>query len=273
MATSYDHITEAQAQLIRESQVFFVASAAPDLSRGPANQGPVNLSPKGGTPLHVIDANRVAYLDYTGSGNETARHAGGPMTLMVMSMSHSDAAVVRLYGTATVTPIESLAAARPRAERDRGRHRAAEAPGHRREDRRHSDQLRLRRPGVRFRGAADHVRPRTLLQGNLSVPRFLTLASLIAALALIAGCTSSSTSSSGTAPTATAAAENAATSNSTGANGAGAAPTSAAAAENATVEVAEPSATAGPAPSPTPDGIIESSVTTPSRPGSSRRWR
>jgi len=107
MATSHDHITEAQAQLIRESQVFFVASAAPDLSRGPAGQGPVNLSPKGGTPLQIIDENRVAYLDYTGSGNETARHADGPMTLMVMSMSRTDAAVVRLYGTATVTPIEA----------------------------------------------------------------------------------------------------------------------------------------------------------------------
>jgi len=106
MATNHDHITDAQAALIRESQVFFVASASADLSRGPANQGPVNLSPKGGTPLHIIDANRVAYLDYTGSGNETARHAGGPMTLMVMSMSRTDAAVVRLYGTATVTPIE-----------------------------------------------------------------------------------------------------------------------------------------------------------------------
>lgn len=106
MATSHDRITKAQAQLIRESQVFFVASAAPDLSGGPAGQGPVNLSPKGGTPLHVIHEHRVAYLDYTGSGNETARHAGGPMTLMVMSMSHSDAAVVRLYGSATVTPVE-----------------------------------------------------------------------------------------------------------------------------------------------------------------------
>jgi hypothetical protein len=108
MATSHDHITEAQAQLIRDSRVFFVASAAPDLSRGPAGQGPVNLSPKGGTPLHVIDQNRVAYLDHTGSGNETARHAGGPMTLMVMSMSPEDAAVVRLYGTATVTPIDAF---------------------------------------------------------------------------------------------------------------------------------------------------------------------
>ena len=106
MATSHDHITQAQAQLIRESQVFFVASAAPDLSRGPVGQGPVNLSPKGGTPLHIIDDHRVAYLDYTGSGNETARQAGGPMTLMVMSISRDDAAVVRLYGTATVTPVD-----------------------------------------------------------------------------------------------------------------------------------------------------------------------
>ena len=107
MATSYDHITESQAQLIRESQVFFVASAAPDLSPGPAGQGPVHLSPKGGTPLHVIDRNRVAYLDYTGSGNQTALHAGGPMTLMVMSTSRTDAAVVRLFGTATVTDLDA----------------------------------------------------------------------------------------------------------------------------------------------------------------------
>jgi hypothetical protein len=88
--------------------VFFVASAAPDLSRGPANQGPVNLSPKGGSPLHVIDENRVAYLDYTGSGNQTAGHAkaGGPITVMVMSMDGDDAAVVRLFGTATVSPLD-----------------------------------------------------------------------------------------------------------------------------------------------------------------------
>ncbi len=107
MAIIYDHITEAQSQMIRDSQVFFVASAAPDLSRGPAGQGPVNLSPKGGTPLHIIDSNRVAYLDYTGSGNQTACHAGGPMTLMVMSMSQTDAAVVRLFGSATVTDIDA----------------------------------------------------------------------------------------------------------------------------------------------------------------------
>jgi hypothetical protein len=107
MATTHARITPEQADLIRQSQVFFVASVAPDLSRGPSGQGPVNLSPKGGTPLHVIDQNRVAYLDYTGSGNETGRHAsaGGPVTLMVMSIGGVDAAIVRLFGQARVSPI------------------------------------------------------------------------------------------------------------------------------------------------------------------------
>jgi hypothetical protein len=108
MAISYDHITLEQMALISESPVFFIASAAPDMRRGAANQGPVNLSPKGGSPLHVIDEHRVAYLDYTGSGNQTAEHArvGGPVTIMVMSMNGKDAAIVRLFGRATVAALE-----------------------------------------------------------------------------------------------------------------------------------------------------------------------
>jgi hypothetical protein len=108
MGTSFDHITDEQADLIRNSRVFFVASVGGDMSAGPDGQGPVNLSPKGGTPLHVIGPNRVAYLDYTGSGNQTALHAqsGGPITLMLMSMGAEDAAIVRLYGRARVGPVE-----------------------------------------------------------------------------------------------------------------------------------------------------------------------
>ena len=109
MANHHDRITEEQAALIRCAKVFFVASTAPDQSLGPDNQGPVNLSPKGGSPLHVIDEHRVAYLDYTGSGNETARHAEarGPITVMVMSMDDNDAAVVRLFGRANVKALDS----------------------------------------------------------------------------------------------------------------------------------------------------------------------
>lgn len=107
MATFYDRITDEQADLIRNSPIFFVASAAPDFGLGPKGEGPVNLSPKGGTPLHIIDDRHLAYLDYTGSGNETGRHAtaGGPITVMVMSMGSADAAIVRLYGTAKVSPL------------------------------------------------------------------------------------------------------------------------------------------------------------------------
>ncbi|MBM3935480.1 MAG: pyridoxamine 5'-phosphate oxidase family protein [SAR202 cluster bacterium] len=109
MATTHGSITDEQAALIRGAQMFFVASAAPDMSGGPIGQGPINLSPKGGSPLHVIGPNRVAYLDYTGSGNETARHAvaGGPVTVMAMSMGYEDAAIVRLYGHARVVPLDA----------------------------------------------------------------------------------------------------------------------------------------------------------------------
>jgi hypothetical protein len=104
MATYHPSITDEQAALIRGAALFFVASADPQLSGGPNDVGPVNVSPKGGVPLHILDRNRVAYLDYRGSGNETARHcaAGGPVTVMVCSFDE-DAAIVRLFGRARVT--------------------------------------------------------------------------------------------------------------------------------------------------------------------------
>jgi predicted pyridoxine 5'-phosphate oxidase superfamily flavin-nucleotide-binding protein len=108
MGKLYDRITDKQRQLIEASPLFFVASVHPELSDTPSGAGPVNVSPKGGTRLHVLDPNRVAYLDYPGSGNETARHAagGGPITAMVMSFGSEDAAIVRLYGRASVSPVD-----------------------------------------------------------------------------------------------------------------------------------------------------------------------
>src|SRR5262245_20938935 len=108
MATFYPSITDEQAELIRNASVFFVATADPYLERGPQNEGPVNISPRGGVPLHILSPNRIAFLDYAGSGNETARHslAGGPITVMVCSFSGEDAAIVRLYGKARITPLD-----------------------------------------------------------------------------------------------------------------------------------------------------------------------
>src|SRR5215212_9187240 len=107
MASFYASITDEQAALIGGTSVFFVATADPQLADGPNGEGAVNVSPRGGLPLYILSPNRVAFLDYAGSGNETARHslAGGPITVMVPSFGDGDAAIVRLYGKATITPL------------------------------------------------------------------------------------------------------------------------------------------------------------------------
>lgn len=107
MASYYPSITEEQAKLIQNSPVFFVATAAPtpaDISEG---VGPINISPKGGVPLHILSPNRVAFLNYVGSGNETERHSasGSPITVMICSFESEDAAIIRLYGRASITPV------------------------------------------------------------------------------------------------------------------------------------------------------------------------
>lgn len=114
MSKFYDSITGEQETLIRNAPLFFVASADPrhvadaHESSSEVETGPVNVSPKGGSPLHVLGPNRVAYVDFLGSGNETARHvqAGGPITLMVCSFEKEDAAIVRLYGKAVVRAVD-----------------------------------------------------------------------------------------------------------------------------------------------------------------------
>ena len=96
----HSEITDKQASLIERAPLFFIASANPTMEDSPLGEGSVNVSPKGGTKLHIIDRKTVAYLDYPGSGNETARHvaAKGPVTVMVMSTDSENAAIVRLYG-------------------------------------------------------------------------------------------------------------------------------------------------------------------------------
>lgn len=108
MAQYYSEITEEQIKLIKSSPVFFVGTYAPNSTDVLDGLGPINISPKGSTALHIIDSHRVAYLDYAGSGNETARHllAGSPITVMICSFEDENAAIVRLYGTAKVASLE-----------------------------------------------------------------------------------------------------------------------------------------------------------------------
>lgn len=95
MATQYQEISDKIKDFIQQQKIFFVASATAD-SR-------INLSPKGMDSLKVISENRVAWLNVTGSGNETAAHVqqSPRMTIMFTAFEGSPM-ILRLYGNARV---------------------------------------------------------------------------------------------------------------------------------------------------------------------------
>src|SRR4028119_1049930 len=101
MAQTFEKIPDELVDWIEEQPVFFVATA-------PADPGThVNVSPRGLDTFRVIDTNRVAWLNLTGSGVETIAHlkaggeAGGRITLMFCAFD-GPPRVVRLYGRGTV---------------------------------------------------------------------------------------------------------------------------------------------------------------------------
>ncbi|HEX6927527.1 MAG TPA: pyridoxamine 5'-phosphate oxidase family protein [Longimicrobiaceae bacterium] len=97
MGKVFENITPELQAFIEAQPVFFVASAP--LSR----DGHVNLSPKGLDSLRVLSPVQVAYLDLTGSGNETAAHLteNGRITLMFCAFD-GPPRVLRLYGRGRV---------------------------------------------------------------------------------------------------------------------------------------------------------------------------
>lgn len=95
MATFFDAITDTQRDLIEQQHIFFVATA-PD-------EGRVNLSPKGMDSLRILGPNQVAYLDLTGSGNETSAHLrqNGRITVMFCAFE-GPPRIIRLFGRGRV---------------------------------------------------------------------------------------------------------------------------------------------------------------------------
>lgn len=100
MGKIVEAITDELREFIGVQPLFFVGSAPLEAD------GHVNLSPKGLDCLRVLGPHRVAYLDLTGSGNETSAHLAqnGRITLMFCAF-HGPARILRLYGRgATVLP-------------------------------------------------------------------------------------------------------------------------------------------------------------------------
>ena len=95
MAKRFQSIEPNHQKFILEQRIFFSASAAAE--------GRVNVSPKDAASLRILNANRVAYLDQTGSGNETAAHlrSNGRLTLMFCAFA-GPPLILRLYGRGRV---------------------------------------------------------------------------------------------------------------------------------------------------------------------------
>jgi hypothetical protein len=92
MAKFYPSITDDHAAFIAAQPMFFVATAPED--------GRINMSPKGLEGCFaILGPNRVAFLNLTGSGNETAAHLrqNGRITLMFCAFS-GNPKILRLYG-------------------------------------------------------------------------------------------------------------------------------------------------------------------------------
>ncbi|MEM8986278.1 MAG: pyridoxamine 5'-phosphate oxidase family protein [Pseudomonadota bacterium] len=97
MAQFFDKIEKTHAKFIAAQPMFFVATAA--------QEGRINLSPKGMDTFRVLGPNLAGYLDLTGSGAETAAHIthDGRMTFMFNSFGPKPL-ILRLYGQGRIAP-------------------------------------------------------------------------------------------------------------------------------------------------------------------------
>ena len=100
MGKFFDSIQPAHKAFAEKQHIFFVSTAP--LS----GDGRVNLSPKGLDSFRILSENRVAYMDFISSGNETSAHTleNGRITFMFCSFE-GPPNILRFYGKGfTVLP-------------------------------------------------------------------------------------------------------------------------------------------------------------------------
>lgn len=93
---AFEQLSPRHVEFIAAQHMFFVATAPL------AQDGHVNVSPKGYDSFSVLDPKRVAYIDLGGSGIETHAHLqeNGRICLMFCSFTETPL-IVRLYGHGT----------------------------------------------------------------------------------------------------------------------------------------------------------------------------
>ncbi|PCJ42711.1 MAG: pyridoxamine 5'-phosphate oxidase [SAR86 cluster bacterium] len=93
MSEKFPELSASLITFIEKQHVFFVGTARAT--------GTVNLSPKGMGSLKILNSKQLVWLNYTGSGNESAAHIleNSRMTIMLCSFERKPL-ILRLYGKA-----------------------------------------------------------------------------------------------------------------------------------------------------------------------------
>ncbi|MEZ7944061.1 MAG: pyridoxamine 5'-phosphate oxidase family protein, partial [Halioglobus sp.] len=93
MSEKFEKLDHSHKVFIQQQHLYFVGTAGAE--------GYVNVSPKGMDSFRILDDSTVAWLNLTGSGNETAAHVleNGRMTVMFCSFGKQPL-IMRLYGQA-----------------------------------------------------------------------------------------------------------------------------------------------------------------------------
>jgi len=95
MGKQQPNLSAELIKFIDQQNIFFVATAL--------KEGRINLSPKGIDSFRFINDKSVAWLNLTGSGNETAAHLRKDPRMTIMFCAfEGNPKIVRLYGTARV---------------------------------------------------------------------------------------------------------------------------------------------------------------------------
>ena len=95
MAIFNEALSDDLIDFINQQHLFFIATTPV--------KGRINLSPKGMNTFRCLSPTSVAYLDLTGSGNETSAHImeNPRVTIMFCSFDHKPL-ILRIYGRGRV---------------------------------------------------------------------------------------------------------------------------------------------------------------------------
>jgi hypothetical protein len=96
MAKRYPLLNDELTEFIQNQKLFFVGTA-------PSKDGEINVSPKGYDTLRILNNQTLLYVDYYGSGNETANHLTENQRITFMWCSFEELPIIlRIYGNGQV---------------------------------------------------------------------------------------------------------------------------------------------------------------------------